>query len=114
MREAVRILTRCVGCGALSFFTLLKFAIPMTSWGTTWPTEKMASWFPSQTSLLSWAGQGLETIPFVASETMEAGQWPMVVTSFLQSWTRRTSAELIAGENIVVHWGMGGGRGMRE
>ena len=62
--------------------------MPITSCGTTWPIDRIRSWPPCQTSLLSCAGQGLVQMPSVTSVTNSAGTWPTVTTSFRQSCSR--------------------------
>jgi len=78
---------------------LLKLAIPITSWGTTWPMDRIRDLLGcafcwgllvlrlDHTWVLSWAGQGWFTIPSVALLTISAGACPIVTTSFLQSCT---------------------------
>jgi len=53
-------------------------------------------------------GHGLRQIPSVASATNSAGTWPMVCTSFRQSWTR-TAPSARAG-NMRSNWSSDNGR----
>src|ERR1039458_3320420 len=66
--------------------------MPITSWGTTWPIDKIKSKFPSTSHLFTCAGQEKSSLPSDCSRTNSAGPSPRVARSVRQSCVRNKVA----------------------
>ena len=70
---------------------LLRFAMPTTSWGTTWPMESIRSYAGSSSRRLTSTSMESVTSPSDISDTYSPGTVPTFSTSLRQLCTMKRS-----------------------